>query len=266
MLDRAFNPDNPFWTFVNKVIDIAILELIWILTSLPIITIGASSSAFWNCVMRICEDDEGHIYSAYFKTFAKTFKTSTLLWLIQLAVGVLLVIDVWFCFSVKETYGSFLIGAFIIVAVIYLITGMYLYPLTGRFRFDLKRVLTNSIYLGMRFFFHSSAMISLILIALVLCYFFSNFWVLLIAPLAAFYIDGKMLLWIFDHYTVDDEEEEDPEGLSDILDRLDTVSRDERGNLVTVETPESSDGNTAQSDAEIAPESVSDEEDRNQAN
>ena len=231
MLDRAFNPDNPFWSFLNKVIDIAILELIWILTSLPIITIGASSAAFWNCIMRICEDDEGHIYRAYFKTFAKTFKTSTLLWLLQLIVAALLIVDFWFCFSVKTTYGSFLIGAFVIVTVVYLIACMYLYPLAGRFRFGLKRVLTNSIYLGMRFFFHSLVMIALILAALVLCYFFSNFWVLLIAPLAAFYIDGKMLLWIFDHYTVD-EEGEDPEGLSDILDRLDTVSRDEDGNLV----------------------------------
>lgn len=201
MLDRVFNPENPFWTFLNKVIDIAILELLWLLTSLPVITVGASSSAFWNCVMRISEDDDGYIYRGYFKTFAKTFKTSTTLWLVQLLIGGLLAIDVWACFKIQETWVSFLLGAFIVVAVIYLLMSVYLYPLAGRFRFGVKRVLTNAVYLGMRHFFHSIAMLAVLLGAAVICYYFPNFWVLLIVPMAAFYLDGKMLLWIFGQYT-----------------------------------------------------------------
>ena len=233
MLDRAFNPDNPFWTFVNKVIDIAVLELIWILTSLPIITIGASSSAFWNCIMRICEDDEGHIYRAYFNTFAKTFVTSTLLWLTQLLAAVLLIVDVWFCFSVKSTYASFLVGGFAILAILFLLISVYIYPLEGRFRFPFKKVLVNALFLGMKHIFSTIAILILLLAMVVLCYFFGDqFYVLLIAPLGAFFLSGKLLLKVFDQYT-DEEEEEDPEGLSDILERLDQVSRDEEGNLIS---------------------------------
>lgn len=241
MLDRAFNQENPFWTFVNKVIDIAILELLWILTSLPLLTIGASSAAFWNCVLRIAEDDEGHIYKAYFKTFAKTFKTSTFLWLIQFFVTALLIVDVWFCFSVKETYVSFLLGSFAVVGVLFILAGIYFYPLAGRFRYTVKETLTNAFFLGMKHFFHNIAILVMIVAAFTLCYFFHNFWVLLIAPLAAFYLSAKLILWIFDKYPDEtaDDTPEDPEALSDILDRLDQVSRSDDGQLIigSGETP-----------------------------
>jgi len=117
------------------------------------------------------------------------------------------------------------------LAVIFLLTSIYLYPLEGRFRFNFKKVLTNALFLGMKHIFSNIAILVMLAAALVLCYFFSNFWVLLIVPMGAFYLSGKLLLKVFDQYT-DEEEEEDPEGLSDILDRLDQVSRDEDGSLI----------------------------------
>ena len=44
-MSRFFNPDNPIMEFIAKIFDLILLNLIFIFSCVPIITIGASTSA-----------------------------------------------------------------------------------------------------------------------------------------------------------------------------------------------------------------------------
>ena len=47
MLQGLFNYDNPVWRFIGKLGDLIILNVLWLITSIPIVTIGASTTALY---------------------------------------------------------------------------------------------------------------------------------------------------------------------------------------------------------------------------
>jgi uncharacterized membrane protein YesL len=66
------------------------LNLLWLVCSLPIVTIGASTTALYYVTLKIAENEEGDITQQFFRSFKANFKQATVLWLILLAVGIVL--------------------------------------------------------------------------------------------------------------------------------------------------------------------------------
>ncbi len=207
MMDRIFNMENPFWSFLNKMADVVVLELLWLLTSLPIITIGASSSAFWHCLLRLVRDEEGSISRDFFRAFRESLRTGTIVWLIQLAVILILLADLWLSWQMKNDTGVFLLGVFLVLAVFAALLSLFLYPLAGRFDFGWKKVLGNSVFLTLRHLPHAVCMLLILVVAALGSWLFT--YAVIFLPPLAFYLDGKLLLWIFDQYMEDEPETEE---------------------------------------------------------
>ena len=56
---KLFDPENKFWQFLNKVTDAALMSLLWLLTSLPLVTIGASTAAFYSYTLKQVSNQVG---------------------------------------------------------------------------------------------------------------------------------------------------------------------------------------------------------------
>lgn len=89
MLRRFFSYDNPVWRAINRLGQIWLLDLLWLVTSLPLVTIGASTTALIYACMKLREDD-GYTVRNYFKSFKENFVQSTVIWLLYALVGGLL--------------------------------------------------------------------------------------------------------------------------------------------------------------------------------
>ena len=87
---RFFSVDNPVWRFIRKIGYLWLLNILWVLTSLPVITIGASTTALFYACMKL-QGDEGYPTANYFRSFRENFRQATIIWLIYAAVGALLV-------------------------------------------------------------------------------------------------------------------------------------------------------------------------------
>ena len=87
------------------------------------------------------------------------------------------------------------------------LVSLFLYPLVGRFDFNWKKVLGNSIFLTLRHLPYAVCMLLLILLAALGSWLFT--YGIIFLPPIAFYLDGKLLLWIFDRYMEDDGEKEE---------------------------------------------------------
>ena len=204
MLDKIFNMENPFWTFVNKLADVVILELLWLLASLPLITVGAASAAFWHNTLRIVEDQEGRMVSGFFTAFRKSFKTGTAVWLIQLAAGLWLVLDVYICLKAESVIAVFLLGMLCVLSAVFLLASLFLYPLIGRFDFSVKKILGNSVFLCIRHFPHALCMLILAGAAFFASYHF--IYAITLLPALAFYLDAMLINWIFSHYMQNEDQ------------------------------------------------------------
>lgn len=89
---RIFNQDGFLWKALDIVADVFFLSVLWFICSIPIVTIGASTTALYDCAVRCVRYGEGSTYKRFFNTFKTDLKTSiftTLLWLILLGCGLL---------------------------------------------------------------------------------------------------------------------------------------------------------------------------------
>ena len=90
------NVDNPFFSFITKVVNMILLSLLWLMCCIPIFTIGASTTALYYAVQKNINHDLGNATQQFFRGFKENFKQSTLVWLILFVLCMLFSFDMTF--------------------------------------------------------------------------------------------------------------------------------------------------------------------------
>lgn len=98
-----FGIDSKFYEVVSKIADLVILNLIFVLCSLPIITIGASTTALYGVTKKMAGNREGYIFRNFFQLFKENFRQSTVMWIILLVAAMIPTIDLYIINSLKKT-------------------------------------------------------------------------------------------------------------------------------------------------------------------
>ena len=97
MLQGLFNYDNPVWRFIGKLGDLILLNILWIVCSIPIVTAGAATTAVYYVTLKLVRDEnDGTIKKLFSIPLRRNFVQSTIIWVILLAAGALLAFDFWF--------------------------------------------------------------------------------------------------------------------------------------------------------------------------
>ncbi|MFI3173058.1 MAG: YesL family protein [Eubacteriales bacterium] len=149
-MKQEYNYDNKISAIGRKAADLLILNIIFVVTCIPLFTIGAAVTALYDVTLKMVKDRESYIVKSYFKSFKANFKRSTALWLvIAIIFGVILgdlkiisVLDSDFWFVIR----ALLISIFIIIWVIV----SYIFPLQARFILTWKQTWRNAIALSIK--------------------------------------------------------------------------------------------------------------------
>ena len=80
---------------LTAIIEIVWAGLLWLLCSLPVLTLGAASTALYYAVVKCIRHERGNLTKSFFAAFRREFRQSTLLWLILLAAAALFAADSW---------------------------------------------------------------------------------------------------------------------------------------------------------------------------
>ncbi|MCR5213007.1 MAG: YesL family protein [Eubacterium sp.] len=162
-----FSYDSTFLRVMTKIADVFIVSVLWIIFSIPIVTLGASTSALYYTVHKVIIGDRGYVTKDFWKQFKDHIKDSIIISLILEVVFIFLLYDVTFVKAVLEQDPDHKIGVFyyffyilIFVVVIYFI---YVFCYRARYEMGIKGSFMN----GVRFFFLSAGWAFLIFAALV---------------------------------------------------------------------------------------------------
>ena len=129
--------------------DIVILNLLFVLCSIPIFTIGASAAACYAGVSRTLQKREtGLVFRAFFRDFRDAFRQATAGWLLELLVLAVLAGDLWFAVVYSEPDNKFFLIFAIVVGAVVLLASLWFYPLVARFQNTLSGQLKNSFLLA----------------------------------------------------------------------------------------------------------------------
>lgn len=143
-----FNLDSPIMRFLTKMADLIILNILFLICCIPIVTIGAASTALYTVTMKSVRNEESYVTRSYFNAFKDNFKISTLSWLIALALGIILTLDFRILPSLPNTMAQILRMFLIAISLFYAIFMIYLFPYIARFENTLKGTLKNALMLG----------------------------------------------------------------------------------------------------------------------
>ena len=80
----SFSMDSKLWRFFDYVGDMALMNLLFIVTSIPVVTIGASVTALNSVLFKRKEKRTDDVRREYIRDFKANFKNSTIIWLIFL--------------------------------------------------------------------------------------------------------------------------------------------------------------------------------------
>lgn len=149
------NTDKPLFAVLTKLTYSAYLNILWLVCSLPIVTIGASTTALFYVTLKMAEDRDDGLTRMFFKAFRENFKPATKLWLILLAVGSFLAADGFVLRRMwsENIFWTLLTAVLIGAAVLYGIVLLYAFPLLARFENTTFGILKTAFLVGVRYLF-----------------------------------------------------------------------------------------------------------------
>lgn len=157
---KFFSYDSKFSQIMLRFCYSCWLNLLWFICSIPVFTIGASTTALYYVTLKLARGEGGDVTSQFFRAFRTNFKQATVLWLIMLATGIFLVLDGYVLNFLRQTsegamavIWTILLAVVIAAAVLYVIVLIYIFPLVARVKNTNPRMLINSFMIGTHYLF-----------------------------------------------------------------------------------------------------------------
>lgn len=133
---------------LSKLCDLMLLNIMWVICSIPIFTIGASSTAMYTVMLKVIKNEEGYIRKDFLKAFRENFRKSTILWMIIAALGGIVFLDFWLSRYFTVQIKVILQIIFLILGALVLCMFIYAFPLTARYENSIKNTLKNALILS----------------------------------------------------------------------------------------------------------------------
>lgn len=137
--------NSRFSRFATRISELILLNFVFILTCIPIFTIGASVTALYSVTLKMTRGEEGYIIRGYFKDFMKNFKQATFFW----SMALLLYFLLYIVYTAAAVNGGLLFRIYIVItwvlAILYSLYFLFIFPLTATFENTLKGIARNAL-------------------------------------------------------------------------------------------------------------------------
>ena len=128
-----FRSDNLFSRFMNVLFDLICIGVLWVVGSIPLITVGAAATAAYYAMAKSVRYKTGYAWKEFFHSFRSNFRQtvplSGIFWIVMLVLGM----DIWYVWNNDSRVNS---GIFIVlIFILFMVAGIttYIYPLLSRF-------------------------------------------------------------------------------------------------------------------------------------
>ncbi len=171
-MSKFFNPENAFFTTINKIVDTIWLSILWTVCSLPLFTIGPASCGLYYATVKVTRRNRSYVTKEFFKGFKQNFKVGAPASIIFLVLSWVLWVDYQYASAVMETsstMGNVYFIVFVTGAAIEAFLVVWIFPILSRFTVGLMPLLKSTLAISAR---HLVRTILLVVIAV--------FWIIFI--------------------------------------------------------------------------------------
>lgn len=203
-MKKFFNLDAPLVRAMERMGELMVLNAWWVLCCLPVVTVGASTTAMHRMMFDLrCGD--AATTRGFFRAFKAEFKKSTLLWLLMLAGAALLAVFYYLIalLEVADTMRLAFLVVWGLLLLAWLFTLLYVFPLTAYFENTVTVTLKNALLISISHLRQTVICAGLTLLPIVFYvllpsrFFFLSFLWLFVLPGLQFYWKSAQLRSVF---------------------------------------------------------------------
>lgn len=209
---KIFSDSNPIIRGLTKLADLMWLNALFIITSLPVFTIGASTSALYYESMRVVQGEESYITKDFFKAFKNNFKNATIVWIVSAFLLVLFGYTFYILGTSDLSYAHIAMGIMGIPMVLISFMLLYVFPIMSKFENTLMNTVINALLISLAQFPKTILMLAFSAVPVLLVLSSWNWFPLLILGGFAIvaYVNGSFMNKIFEK--IQSKEKEQQEG------------------------------------------------------
>ncbi len=150
---NIFSSDGWFARIFGTIGDIIVVNILFIICSIPIFTMGASMSAMYYTLLKKQRTGEtGGIIKLFFRGFKDNFKKSTIAWLLFLLIAFVFSLDFNLFGKGGPQENKLMYYTSVIFFILICFIAIYLFPVISAFENTLKNLILQSIYMAAKNF------------------------------------------------------------------------------------------------------------------
>ena len=170
LIKAAFDTDNFLMRFCEKVLDIVTVNLLFVVSCLPIVTIGVAKISLYQTIFEVKSSRRVPVFKTYIRAFKQNLKLGLQLGLLELGIFLISVVDLSLFWG-QTSLGFQLIKAICLGILIFLTLVMLAsYPIAARYDLTWKEVLQKGLLLVSFNFVWFFLMFAIILLIIMLLY------------------------------------------------------------------------------------------------
>jgi uncharacterized membrane protein YesL len=141
--------NSRFYAAVNRLSNFFILNIFWILSCIPIVTIPPATTAMFSVVRQWKLNQDTSVVRNYFRYFKENFKQSLLIGIIWMLFSGLLFFNYFYLNQVQSAIKFLIIGPLLFISLIFIGTSVFLFPLLSHYKVTCKGAIKSSFFVAM---------------------------------------------------------------------------------------------------------------------
>lgn len=146
-MGKWLSPEGTFMDCLTKATNLVVINLLWLLCCIPVITVGAATTAMHAMVLRMDDGGAGDMCRGYFRTFREKFLRSTVVWMGMLLFAVVVFAEGFYYVHGPEA-GKWILLLPMVVNLFILFTAAYIFPVLAYYQDDLKTAVKRAAFLS----------------------------------------------------------------------------------------------------------------------
>lgn len=148
-----FSPDGVLFRIVERLTNLVVLNILYLIFCIPIVTIGPATAALHYVTLKYAANEEDRVWAPFIHSFKQNLKQGIVVGLVSTFVGFGLAWALWFVYYNLLNGDAFNMVMLVMISlccVIYLMIMGYIYPLLARYDNSLKQMFRTALVLAIR--------------------------------------------------------------------------------------------------------------------
>jgi uncharacterized membrane protein YesL len=147
-MEKFFDSNNPLMVFLSRLVDLAVLNILTVFTSMLIVTAGGAMTAMNHVLLHLLRKDETYVTRMFWTSFKENFRQGIPEGLLVVATAIVTAVDMWALHGSESKTATLMMIVITIIAMFLAATFVYMFALQSRYENTVRGTIVNAFKLA----------------------------------------------------------------------------------------------------------------------